>query len=48
MHFSLSTVVVSGYDAIRDMQTNGDFMNRVDDKWLLAKSGGIPYGGFIL
>ena len=37
-------MVVSGIDSLRELETNNDFMNRVDDKWLLDKSNGLPYG----
>ena len=37
-------MIVSGVDAIRQAETNNNFMNRVDDKWILDKSYGLPYG----
>jgi len=37
-------VAVSGFEAIKEVQANPDFINRMDDRWLLDKTQGIPCG----
>jgi hypothetical protein len=41
---SFSLVAVNGYEAIKEMETNPDFINKLDDAWALDKSLGVPYG----
>jgi hypothetical protein len=38
------TVVISGFERIKEMETHPDFINRVDDKWMLDKTHGLPFG----
>jgi hypothetical protein len=42
--FFLPTVAVNGYAAIKEMETHPDFMDRLDDEFLLDKTLGLPYG----
>jgi hypothetical protein len=35
---------VNGFDAIKELETNPDFIDKFDDAWLLDKSLGLPYG----